>query len=206
MPPEAPLRIPAVVLAAGRSSRMGTPKQLLPYNGTHLLGDAIRSVAQAGFAPILVVLGCHAERIASELSWPRIHVVLNCNWSEGLASSVRCGLAAATALVPECEAVLCVLCDQPQLDSSHYQKLRAAWRQEPECAAVASRNQDVVGVPALIARELFPELLALSGDRGARDILHRHSNRVVEIQLPEAAADIDTPEDYRKLMKKQSGI
>jgi CTP:molybdopterin cytidylyltransferase MocA len=199
-PPEP--SIAAIVLAAGQSARMGVPKQLLPYGATHLLGHAILSAADAGFSPVHVVLGCHADLIAAGLSGFAAHVVINQEWRDGMASSIRCGLASVVRSSPECEAVLLTLCDQPTLGVSHLRQLLGAWLLHPRYVAVASSHLEVLGAPAIFGKELFPELRNLSGSEGARRLLECHRAEVVALRAPEMMADIDTLDDYRKLQRK----
>lgn len=188
--------LPAIILAAGRSSRMGSPKQLLRVSETHLLGIAIET-AQTICSPIHVVLGCFAEMIEPKLSSFQVRIVLNGHWQEGMSSSLRCGLDSALAVEPECERVLVMLCDQPLIGPSHLLQLSEACHRETQAVAVASEYNDVIGVPAIFRRPLFPELQTLSGARGAGNVLRCRSQQIIEIKLPpECAADIDTPEDF----------
>jgi CTP:molybdopterin cytidylyltransferase MocA len=178
---------------------MGTPKQLLPYGRTHLLGHTILNAAKAGFSTVHVVLGCHAEQISSALCGLPAHAVINQEWREGMASSIRCGLASVLDASPGCDAVLLMLCDQPMLGASHLRQLHDAWRKNPNTLAAASTHLEVLGAPAIIGRSLFPWLRQLSGSAGARRVLERHRAQIITLEAPGMLMDIDTPDDYRQI-------
>jgi molybdenum cofactor cytidylyltransferase len=187
-----------VLLAAGNSSRMGKPKQLLAYRGTTLLRHAALTAIATGFAPVVVVLGAEGERCRAEIADLPVHPVVNTDWEKGMGTSIRAGIAELVRVAPETGAALIMLHDQPLISAAKLQKLAGAWK--PGSCAVASAYGGTIGVPALFARELFGELTALSGHQGARRVLEAHRERVIEMEMPEALHDIDTPEDY-----KQSG-
>ena len=190
----APLQIDAIVLAAGASARMGTPKQLLPFAGATLLGHAIATARAAGCQRIFVVLGANAEQIAATLGRGEL-VVENAGWQEGIASSVRAGVAACSAS-PAAAAALILTCDQPLLDD--LAPLVSAFRKNPQLIAAAA-YADTVGVPAIFPRTFFPALSMLTGDAGARAVLRSRPESVQAVALRDAAFDIDTPGDYARL-------
>ena len=176
------MKVAAIILAAGASTRMGQPKQLLKLGGELLLERAIRVAEQAGCAPIVVVLGAHSDEIlvACNLEWA--DVVMNSNWREGMASSVRCGVQ---RIAGKCDAALLMVCDQPAVSSGHLRKLM------DRCTggAVASSYAGRRGVPACFPASKFEELLLLSGDSGARNLLAL----TPAIELTGGELDIDTP-------------
>ena len=176
--------IPAIILAAGASRRLGEPKQLLRHQGQTLLR---RAVAAAGAcAPVLVVTGCRAEAMAAELAGLEVQVVVNPGWEEGMASSIRAGVAA----LPEgWEAVLFLVCDQPAVDAALVGRLISAWSGAP----VACAYDGVLGIPALLPARFRDRLLGLAGDRGARSLLGEPG--VVAVPFPEGAWDVDVPGD-----------
>ncbi|HEX7081373.1 MAG TPA: nucleotidyltransferase family protein [Gammaproteobacteria bacterium] len=184
-----------VILAAGGSSRLGAPKQLVRHRGRALVRRAADAAEAAGLPPVVVV-GADALRVRALLarSHPRAVVVGNARWADGLATSLR---RALTAVPRDARAVLFMLADQPLVDAGSLARLIEAWRRRPSQAA-AARYAGRLGVPAIIPRRAWAELRALSGDVGARRLLER-APRVTEVDLPEAAFDVDTPEDLARL-------
>lgn len=184
-----------VVLAAGASSRFGSPKQLARFQGQTLLQRVLGSANEVTAAAITVVLGAHAADIVAVLSPGRATVLINREWQEGIASSLR---AAVRALPGACDGLLVVLGDQPLIAAAGLNRLASLWRRDPR-QIVASRYNGVTGVPAILPRWCFSELCALRGDQGARVLINRHCDHVVALAHPEAAVDIDQPEDLLSL-------
>jgi molybdenum cofactor cytidylyltransferase len=194
-------RIAAVILAAGGSSRLGRSKQLLRYRGVPLILRAIRLARQAAGSGVIVVIGDQRQRLRSVLRRrrpgirpPRLTIVGNAHWGEGLASSLRAGIR---AVPPGAEAVLMLLVDQARLTSRDIERLVSEWRKRPSQPA-AARYRDRIGVPAVIPRRWFRELATLDGDVGAREVLRRLDG-VAPVEMPTAAFDVDTPADAAAL-------
>jgi molybdenum cofactor cytidylyltransferase len=187
-----------LILAAGASSRMGTPKQLLPYRGRsfvrHIVEVAITSVCQ----PIAVVLGANAERIKPEISHLPVQIVENQQWTEGMSSSIRVGLEALLTTNQNLDAVAIALCDQPFFSSQLLDQIVEAYRFTGK-AIIASEYAGTLGVPALFSHTLFSELIALRNTEGAKQIIRKHIHEVFSVPFPEGAIDIDTPKDYEQL-------
>jgi len=179
-----PAPLPAILLAAGASRRLGTPKQLARWRGESLLRRAAK--AAAACHPLLVVTGCRAEAMAAELEGISATLVDNPAWEEGMASSLRAGVAALPADAP---GALFLVCDQPAVDADLVARLLGAWKGDP----VACVYGGVRGVPAILPARLFPAVLALRGDRGARALLAGAD--VAEVAFPEGAWDVDEPGD-----------
>jgi len=180
-----------VVLAAGASSRFGSPKQLVRFEGQTLLQRVLSNAAELSATSVSVVLGANAAEIVTTLPADRASILVNRDWQEGIASSLR---VAVRALSPGCDGVLVLLGDQPLVGVASLNRLAQAWRRQPR-RIFASRYSAITGVPAIFPRWCFEDLCALRGDQGARALITRHAVHVSAIALPEAAIDIDQPED-----------
>ena len=186
----------AVVLAAGLSRRMGRAKLLLPLDGRPVIRLTAERVIAAGLGPVVVVTGAEHEALTAALSGLPVQIVVNARPEDGQASSIRAGIA---ALSPEVDAALIVLGDQPFVPPEVIPALVRARAQTGRLIA-APRYRDGRGNPVLFGRGVFPELLALSGDQGARSVLERDPDRVALVEFDCAMPrDLDTPEDYDTL-------
>lgn len=195
------LPVPAILLAAGASTRLGQPKQLLrlsAFGGETLLDHAVALARAAGAAPIFVVLGAHAEEIHLECELLDCILVRNEAWDEGMASSLRVGIAAVLENTPAAAGVMVMVCDQPGLSAEHLRSLLDAHRADSN-RATASCYAGRMGVPAIFPRGMFPALLELQGDQGARMLLQQPGTAVHTIEFPEGESDLDSPEDLRRL-------
>ncbi|HEY3170830.1 MAG TPA: nucleotidyltransferase family protein [Thermoanaerobaculia bacterium] len=187
--------IAGIVLAAGGSTRMGRPKMLLPFRGGTILSASVSALLDSWLERVVVVLGCDAERIRSEAGLahdPRLSLVVNERWREGMASSLRRGIEECS----DADAVLVALGDQPGLTTGRVRQVLSAFT--PDRVLVVPIHEGIPAHPVLFARRLFPELAALSGDVGAREVVRSHWNEALFIDV-EPLADIDTEEDYRRL-------
>jgi CTP:molybdopterin cytidylyltransferase MocA len=186
-------KIGAAVLAAGASRRLGKPKQLVSVEGQELVRRMAEVTLQSGCQPVAVVLGAHAAEVSAAVANLPVVCLSNPEWSEGMGSSVRvaAGWASGNAL----DALMLVLVDQLRLSSEHLDALRAASDQGQRIAA--SAYQGVLGVPALFPRRFFPELRALEGDSGARQLLRRDSP-VTAVDWPDGVYDLDQMADLER--------
>jgi len=189
----------AVVLAAGASTRFGSPKQLVRVAGRPLLHSALARAADVAGSAVSVVLGAHAAELTPLLTHSQALIVINRDWREGIASSIRTGVL---RLPPSCNAVLLMLADQAAVTVEDLKRLVSAWRRQPDYI-VAARYGMTTGVPAIFPRSVFADLAALRGDTGARALLQRNPDRVVRVPMASAAIDIDTPEDLLKIHSKR---
>lgn len=186
-----------LVLAAGASTRLGQPKQLVRIGGRPVLHGVVSRAAAIGDHTVTVVIGAHAADLTRLLAQTPASVVVNRHWQEGMASSIRCGLAAVPV---SAESVLILLGDQVAVTTDDLKRLVNACQGQEGMIVAASYDQRV-GVPAIFPRECFSELAQLRGDVGARQLLERHSHRLVRVPMPNAAVDLDTPEDLAALTR-----
>ena len=195
------MRVGLIILAAGGSTRLAAPKQLLPVGGRSFLRHAADTALASVCRPVVVVLGAKAEELQTELAGLDVTIVNNTQWQRGLGSSIRAGMAAIEAA--SCEAVAIMLCDQPLVSAQLLNRLV-----ETKAGVAAAEYGGTVGVPALFTAEFFAELTALPGDTGAKGLLLRHAARIARVPFPEAALDIDTPEDYQRFRnyERQSSL
>lgn len=188
----------AIILAAGASTRMGSPKQLLEWHNQTLLTHSIQHAQSILNERIIVVLGAQHASIQQTIHTNDITLVINPDWQEGMASSIREGIQ---ALPDSASAVLIMLCDQPLIEAEHLQHLLTSWLSSPT-KIIASQYHHAVGVPALFPVEFFALLQSLQGDKGAKALLHYFEDRLIKIPMPEAELDIDSPEDFERLNKQ----
>ena len=190
--------IGAVVLAAGGSTRMGETKQLLVYQGESLTRRTARSAKAAVDGPVVVVLGAAAEAVSRDLDGLDVVLAKHAGWREGMGSSLAAGCRALSEVAPNLSGALLLLIDQPLIALPYPASLVAHFRSnEVDLAATRYGREDgsAVGPPAVFARHLFPRLMVLSGDQGARSLLKDPSLRRAFLTHEPAALDWDAPED-----------
>lgn len=188
----------AIVLAAGASTRLGQPKQLLQIDGESLLRSTVRLAAESGCAPIFVVLGFEADRMRQELHGLPVKIVVNQDWQSGMGLSLRCGISAGMKETPEPQKTLVLLCDQPSLSAEILLSLLRT-SAKTKSLITASRYASRSGVPAIFDRQLYPDLLKIEGDQGARAVIQRYAEQTSTVEFPDGIIDIDTPEDLANL-------
>lgn len=188
-----------IVLAAGKASRMGKPKQLLCYQGSSFISHAVKIGLNSICKSVVVVLGAYAEKVKSEIDKLAVEIVENPLWETGMASSIRGGIAGIKESNPNLDAVIIALADQPLISEAVFDRLIQRY-QETGNRIIACAYDDIVGVPALFDCALFAELMHLEGDKGAKALMRKYQDEVLAIEIPEAAIDIDTPDDYEKLI------
>jgi molybdenum cofactor cytidylyltransferase len=196
--PAHPQRVTAVILAAGQSSRMGRPKQLAEVGGQPMIVRAVQTALASGADEVLVVIGAYAGAVTAALQplqttvGAQVRLVENPDFASGQASSIR---TAIRALDGRAEAALFLPVDQPFLTPALLQRLITAWRVGAQLAASAVDGR-VRGAPALFDHALWPELLALTGDEGARPLLRKYAEQIVPVTADAAELrDIDTPDE-----------
>ena len=184
-----------LVLAAGGSSRLGRPKQLLPFGQRTLLDHALATARACGFEQLLVALGGSAEEVRERVDLSGTQVVENRSYGTGCSSSIA---AALSALDPRCDALVLLLGDQPGVTPATVRSLVAGRGGRP---LAVCRYEDGRGHPFAFGRAVFGELAALHGDKAVWKLLDRRATEVVEVAVPGAVPlDVDTWEDYQAVL------
>jgi molybdenum cofactor cytidylyltransferase len=194
--------ISAIVLAAGESKRMGRPKQLLAWQGKTLLRHVLESLMKSNADEIILVLGHEAEAIRKSLPPFQIKIVINPDYQQGMASSLRQGLL---AIDPRSEAFLVLLADQPGIGPEIMNRMIRDFQQaNPKRGIVRPVYRGLQGHPVLISVRYLQEAIQLQGDVGARQILMNHPEDILEMDVDQDVVlkDIDTPEEYQKYMNR----
>jgi len=185
-----------IILAAGNSSRLGKPKQLLHYKGKTLLrhtADEASSVT----AKVIVVTGAEDSQITEQIAG--FHHLPNEHWAEGMASSLKTGLHETLQLFPEAEQFIFTVCDQPFISAAVFNALIEKKNTSPK-GIIASAYADTLGVPVLFSSSYVKELFNLNGQEGARKLIRQHKDDTDSIAFEAGSWDIDTCEDYKKLI------
>jgi molybdenum cofactor cytidylyltransferase len=193
--------IAAVILAAGASTRMGTPKQLLLYQGKSLLRRITETAIAADCSPVVVVLGANCDRLCGEVNDLPVQVVENQDWQTGMGASIRSGIHELINTDGGVEAAILLLCDQPLVSGQTIHQLQTLYR-STRSPIVASGYQGIIGVPALFQAALFSELTQLTQE-GARTVMQRYIDSVVVLDFPQGAIDIDTPDQYQQWLGQE---
>ena len=193
------MSVAVIILAAGGSSRLGRPKQLLKYRNETLLNRAIRLAHETGASPVVAVLGANYESIRASIEDRTSIPVYNDHWRQGIASSIHEGVRALSVCAPDAASVLLMGCDQPRLTAEHLRALFEASTAAEAQAIVTSTYAGAHGVPAVFPRSTFAELRALRGDKGARSIIERGDFTVIDVEFAGGEVDIDSPEDLVRL-------
>lgn len=191
--------LPAIVLAAGASTRLGRPKQLVIYKGETLLARAIRLAFEASAEPVLCILGANCEPIRAAMTGNAAVAVVNERWEDGISSSIHAGLNAVNQSVPDARGALLLACDQPFITADHLRRLLQVASEPGEPIIAASTYAGVRGIPAVFPRRVFSYLYALRGDKGARALLIDPPCELIEVRFEGGEIDIDVPDDLLDL-------
>jgi molybdenum cofactor cytidylyltransferase len=195
--------IAIIILAAGASTRMGKPKQLLEYKGRSLIQHAVEVAIASVCYPIIVVLGAYAEDIKPEIATLSVEAIENSFWQQGMSTSIRIGIETLNKSNCKAEAAILMLCDQPFVSPCLIERLIKVY-QTTQAPIVASEYDRILGVPALFDRTLFPQLTILSNDTGAKKIIQKYVRQVAKVSFPEGIIDIDTPQDYSSAIAQEA--
>ena len=181
----------ALILAAGESSRLGRPKQLIQFRGKSLIRRIVDAADEAGCAPIAVVIGSDGKKMAPELE--RTRAAIGTSIRAGMQNLVECGR--------DLDAVILLVCDQPLVEKELIEQLIACYGEAGK-TIIASSYSGTLGVPAFFDRSHFEELLTLADDSGGKSIIISRRESVVEFPFPPGNLDIDTLADYERLIAK----
>jgi molybdenum cofactor cytidylyltransferase len=184
-----------LLLAAGASRRLGTPKQLLPFKNTTLIHYLANVAVTSKAHDVIVVVGSSANEVREQLKEFHLSIAENKHWSEGLSTSIKCGLDKVPL---SADGVLLMLCDQPEVTASLLDSLITTFAITGS-PVVACEYGETVGVPALFSMDLVSELTRLTGDHGAKGVIHAHSAETARVPFPGGVIDIDVPDDMRQL-------
>lgn len=187
-----------IILAAGSSSRLGQPKQLLEYKGTTFLNRIVLEAVNFANSAVVVVTGFNRS-IIDEAIKSNVLTCHNPEWEEGMASSIKTGLRHLLLVYPQLRSCIITVCDQPYLDATIFEQLTLKQQQTAK-GIVACAYAESSGVPVLFTRNYFDALLHLEGQEGARKLLAKYKDDVVTVPFKKGAIDIDTIDDYNKLI------
>ena len=192
-------KIGIIILAAGESKRMGSPKQLLQIEGKSLIHRTAEIALATDCYPVVMVIGANKPQIAPEIVDLPLTIIDNPMWHEGMSSSVKIGLAGVYMTYKEVEAVIILVCDQPYLSVSLLERMVEIYTTKKP-RLIACRYGEQLGVPTLFDRTLFEELLNLKGDKGAKPVLMNHLEETHILQFEAGSIDLDTPDEYQAFL------
>ena len=192
-----------ILLAAGASKRLGKPKQLLQFQNETLLKRSAKIALDSHCHPVIVVLGANAEKLRVEIEAFDVEIVENADWEHGMGTSIQIGIKRFSENYPNASGVVVMVCDQPFVSADLIEQLVKSFRQT-SAPIIASSYGETIGVPALFSRQIFPELMLLEADNGAKKIIYKHRKNVVMIAFEAGATDVDTEQDYSNLIKLET--
>lgn len=190
-----------IILAAGSSSRLGRPKQLLLYKGSTLLSRIVKESVLFADRAVVVVTGSYNMEVEAAIQDKNVLICNNLKWKEGMASSIRKGLKHLLVFHPELKSCIITVCDQPYIENSVFFELEAL-QIATEKGIIACGYAENFGVPVLFTKQYFKDLLLLEGQQGARKLLKQYKEDLAILPFENGIIDIDTIEDYEKLIHK----
>lgn len=192
-------KIIVLLLAAGSSSRLGRPKQLLKWRNSNLLQNAINTAANSDASKTVLILGAHYSEITSKINTTNVEVVNNKTWENGLGNSIAFGVKSIKEKYPETDGVLVMLADQPLIDSSYLNTLINSFEINKKQIIASTYVNRKYGVPVIFDKHYFNELVNLNDDQGAKHIITKYISNVISIEHDMRFEDIDTFDDYERL-------
>lgn len=191
--------IGVLVLAAGESSRLGEPKQLLKWGNVNLLEHTLHQLKTVDVSTRYVVLGAHAAKIKSEVDFNSFECLEYKDWSQGMGSTLSYALAEMP--LEKLDGLLILLCDQPGINDKYLDEMLTVFVTSTK-GMVATQYANTIGVPLLVSKKYFDALKGLQGERGAKKIIQEHLDDVVVIPNELGALDIDTQDVYRMVVSQ----
>lgn len=192
-------QIASILLAAGESSRLGFPKQLISFQGELLIESLARKIVSLSLPKNICITGAHKSEIQNAVQPFQFETVHNEYYKNGMSSSIMKGVR-EIIMDEDIDAILITVCDQPLIPTSHYKKLIDVYL-ETENKIVSSKYGETYGVPAIFDRDFFQEMLSIDSGGGAKQIIKNNLKSTGFVQCEEASFDIDTPENYEALKK-----
>ncbi|TBW27152.1 NTP transferase domain-containing protein [Gramella sp. KN1008] len=196
-------KIGVVILAAGASSRLGSPKQLVEFHGKALLQHMIDIAASMDFYSKVLVLGANLDQVKDGIDSADFAVVNNDDWEKGMASSIRKGLKRSLEIEEELDHLLILLSDQPFVTKEEIRKLISRQLQNDIKATFSQYNEDI-GVPAIFSKEAFSDLRNLRGDHGAKKLIYQKEFEFKTVRFQKGDFDVDTKEDVELLKQLEN--
>lgn len=194
-------KITIIILAAGSSSRFGSPKQLLKWKKSNLLQHAIETARASNATQVILVLGANYELIKENINSEGVEIIKNNSWEKGLGTSISVGVKYVMNNRAEVDGILIMLADQPLIDSEYLDKMIANFNSSSQQIIASSYENKKQGVPVIFDKCYFTELKELNDDEGAKHLIRKHLEHVKTVKLDFQNLDIDTIEDYKKLYK-----
>ena len=188
-----------IILAAGNSSRMGEPKQLMKFKSKTFLQHIIEESKEANLNPVICVTGYQSDQISKAIAGMNVIIVNNEQWSEGMGTGISAGIK--EALQSDLDSVILAVSDQPYVSSGLFAKMLTL-KDKSGKKIVASSYAGTLGTPVLFDKEYFNQLISLHGNQGAKNIVHMNMFDVVTVKFEKGSIDIDTKEDYEKLISE----
>ena len=190
-----------IILAAGNSSRLGEPKQLLAFNDTNLLKNTVEAADLVPNSIVIVVTGSNRKLIEEQLDATQIKISYNPDWESGMSSSIVKGLNDLLLISPNIEKCIISVCDQPFISNSVFESLLEEYDNSGK-GIVASAYAQTLGTPVLFDKKYFKEILELKGHEGAKKIINKFMDDTLAVPFEKGNIDIDTLEDYNRLISE----
>ena len=193
------MQLVVLILAAGKSSRMGNIKQLLKIEGKTLIENAIETSMKIEKTSTLCVLGAHAAEIKKKVDMSNVDVTINKDYELGLSSSIISGIKHLQKQKKQFDGIFLVLADQPAIKVAYYQEMVALFSKEKK-KIIASKYENGFGVPAIFPKSFIENLLAIKGDKGAKEFLQKNKKEILSTKTLVNLVDIDTPKEYKSYL------